>query len=177
MIKFQRITTKDTALYNYMEQLMTDSFPAEEDRSLEELRNYTDNKPHFHCNIILLQNNPIGLITYWDFGHFYYVEHFAIAPSQRNSGHGKNVLYHLCRQINKPVVLEVEIPEEEIAIRRINFYKRNGFNLWEKPYMQPPYKAGDNYLPMRLMAYGNLECGKDFEQVKECIYREVYNTK
>ena len=43
--------------------------------------------------------------------------------------------------------------------------------------MQPPYKAGDNYLPMLLMAHGNLECEKDFEQVKKCIYREVYKAE
>lgn len=167
MIKFQRIATSDTALYDYMEKLMTTSFPPEEYRSLAELRNYTDAKPHFYCNIILHDDNPIGLITYWDFGHFYYVEHFAIDPSQRNGGHGKNVLSHLCQQINKPIILEVEAPEEEMAIRRINFYKRHGFTLWEKPYMQPPYKPGDGYLPMLLMAYGSLECEKDFEYVKE----------
>ena len=27
---------------------------------------------------------------------------------------------------------------------------------------------------MLLMAHGNLECEKDFEQVKKCIYREVW---
>ena len=156
MIKFQRITTTDAALYKYMEQLMTASFPSEEYRPLEELRNYTDSKPHFYCNIILHQNTPVGFITYWDFGHFCYVEHFAIDPSQRNGGHGKNVLNQLCHQLKKPIILEVEMPEEE---------------------MQPPYKSGDDYLPMLLMAYGDLECDKDFEQVKKCIYREVYNTK
>lgn len=175
MIKLQRITTQDVSLYTYMEQLMTTSFPSEEYRPLEELRHYTDNKPHFYCNIILHHDIPVGFITYWNFGHFYYVEHFAIDPSQRNGGHGKNVLNHLCQQINKPIVLEVEMPEEEIAVRRINFYKRQGFDLWEKPYMQPPYKAGDDYLPMLLMAYGNLKCEQDFEQVKDRIHQEVYN--
>lgn len=175
MIKLQRITTQDVSLYTYMEQLMTTSFPSEEYRPLEELRHYTDNKPHFYCNIILHHDIPVGFITYWNFGHFYYVEHFAIDPSQRNGGHGKNVLNHLCQQINKPIVLEVEMPEEEIAVRRINFYKRQGFDLWEKAYMQPPYKAGDDYLPMLLMAYGNLKCEQDFEQVKDRIHQEVYN--
>ena len=159
MIKFQRITTKDATLYNYMEQLMTASFPSEEYRPLEELRNYTDTKTHFYCNIILHHDTPVGFITYWDFGHFYYVEHFAIDPSLRNGGHGKNVLNHLCQQLNKPIILEVEMPEEEMAIRRINFYKRH------------------SYLPMLLMAHGNLECEKDFEQVKKCIYREVYKAE
>lgn len=177
MIKFQRITTDDKELYSYMEQLMISSFPSEEYRSLEELRKYTDTKPHFYNNIIFHHNTPVGFITYWDFGHFYYVEHFAIDPSQRNGGLGKNVLNHLCQQLNSPIILEVETPEEEMAIRRINFYKRHGFTLWEKSYMQPPYKPGDNYLPMLLMAYGNLECEKDFEPVKAQIYRDVYNVK
>jgi hypothetical protein len=71
----------------------------------------------------------------------------------------------------------VEMPEEEMAQRRINFYKRQGFVLWEKPYLQPPYRPGDDYLPMLLMAHGNLERERDFETVKNSIYREVYNVQ
>ena len=41
MIRLQRITTADTDLYSYMEKLMTQSFPSEEYRELEELRKYT----------------------------------------------------------------------------------------------------------------------------------------
>ena len=81
MIRLQRITTADTDLYSYMEKLMTQSFPSEEYRELEELRKYTDTKTHFYNNIIFHNNTPVGLITYWDFGHFYYIEHFAIDPS------------------------------------------------------------------------------------------------
>ena len=86
MIRLQRITTADTDLYSYMEKLMTQSFPSEEYRELEELRKYTDTKTHFYNNIIFHNNTPVGLITYWDFGHFYYIEHFAIDPAQRNGG-------------------------------------------------------------------------------------------
>lgn len=55
MIKFQRITTTDAALYKYMEQLMTASFPSEEYRPLEELRNYTDSKPHFTVTLFSIK--------------------------------------------------------------------------------------------------------------------------
>lgn len=177
MIRLQRISTADTALYSFMENLMTASFPPEEYRSLDELRRYTDSKNHFHNNVIFHNDTPVGLITYWDFGHFYYVEHFAIDPAQRNGGHGKNVLSHLCQLLEHPIILEVEEPTEEMAQRRINFYQRHGFTLWEKPYQQPPYKSGDSYLPMLLMAYGDLKCEKDFDTVKGQIYREVYNVK
>lgn len=177
MLKLQRITTADADLYSYMESLMMQSFPPEEYRELEELRQYTDTKAHFHNNVIFYNNVPVGLITYWDFGHFYYVEHFAIDPSQRNSGHGKNVLNHLCQLLKLPIVLEVEMPEEEMAQRRIRFYQRQGFSLWDSPYRQPPYKPGDDYLPMRLMAYGDLLCERDYDSVKKYLYREVYNVK
>lgn len=92
MIRLQRISTADGFLYEYMEQLITAAFPPEEYRPLEELRLYTDNKPHFYNNIIFHHDTPVGFITYWDFGKFYYVEHFAVDPAQRNGGHGKNVL-------------------------------------------------------------------------------------
>ena len=70
--------------------------------------------------------------------------------------------------------LEVEMPDNEMAQRRIGFYQRQGFALWNYPYLQPPYRQGDDFLPMYLMVYGNLQCEKDVEQVKDCIYREVY---
>ena len=63
MIKFQRITTTAAALYKYLEQLMTASFPSEEYRQLEELSNYTDSKPHFYSNIYIHQKTPVGIIT------------------------------------------------------------------------------------------------------------------
>lgn len=175
MIELQRIGTADTSLYEYMERLMIASFPPEEYRDLEDLRLYTDSKPHFYNNIITHNHTPVGFITYWNFNSFYYVEHFAIDPAQRNGGYGKNVLNHLCQLLKQPIVLEVELPEEEMAQRRISFYKRQGFELWNKPYLQPPYKPGDNHLPMLIMAHGNLDCKRDFEIVKETLYREVYN--
>lgn len=175
MISFQRITTADEPLYNYMESVITASFPTEEYRPLEELRLYTDNKPHFYNNIIFHLDTPIGCITYWYFGKFYYVEHFAIDPVRRNGGYGRDTLNHLYQILQAPIVLEVETPENEMAQRRINFYKRQGFVLWDKPYLQPPYRPGNEYLPLLLMVHGDLECDKDFEAIKEHIYREVYN--
>ena len=175
MILFKRIYTKDESLYMFMEDLMKASFPVEEYRDLNELRSYTDNKKHFYNNVILDGDNPIGIITFWDFDDFYYVEHFAIDSNLRNGGYGKKVMNALSRNIEKPIVLEVERPIEEMAERRINFYKRQGFNLWENDYHQPPYRKGDDFLPMNLMVYGHLSVEKDYEQVKNKIHKEIYN--
>lgn len=177
MIKFQPISTSDVQHYKFMEELLTAAFPPEEYRELESLREYTDRIGNFQNNIIFDDDIPIGFITYWNFSQFYYVEHFAINPALRNGGYGKKVLEHLCKEITLPIVLEVEKPVEEMAKRRINFYTRHGFTLWQKEYEQPPYKKGDDFLPMYLMVHGNLQCGKDFDEVKNKIYKEVYGIK
>ncbi len=52
--------------------------------------------------------------------------------------------------------MEVEMPEEEMAIRRINFYQTARFYIMGKAYMQPPYKPGDDYLPMLFNGYGDI---------------------
>lgn len=177
MIRFQPIKTSDVAAYHYMEKLLTDSFPEEEYRDLKELQKYTDTVAHFYNNIIYDNEKQIGIITYWDFDSFYYVEHFAIDPAQRNGGYGQKVLEHLKHQVNLPIVLEVELPTEEIARRRINFYQKNAYELWEKEYFQPPYKAGHDFLPMFLMVNGSLNMDKDFCEVKKRIHRDVYGVK
>ncbi len=178
MIRLQRITTADETLYQFMEQLMVQSFPPEEYRALELLRLYTDNKPAFHNNIILDGDVPVGFFTYWDFGTFCYGEHFAIDTERRNGGYGKQAIEWLCSHIApRPLVLEVEMPDNEMAQRRIGFYQRQGFTLWDKPYQQPPYKPGDGFLPMKLMAYGDIDADQAYATVKERIYREVYNTQ
>ena len=132
MIRFQPITTSDVQHYKFMEELLVESFPPEEYRELEHLREYTDRIGNFHNNIIFDDDLPIGFITYWDFDEFYYVEHFATNPALRNGGYGKRTLEHLCEFLKRPIVLEVERPVEEMAKRRINFYQRHDLHCGKK---------------------------------------------
>lgn len=177
MITFKRITQTSSDLYRYAEQLLQVSFPKEEYRDLEELKQFIESKPCFHFNVIEKDGKPIGLMTYWIFDTFCYAEHFAIDPSLRNGGYGKEAIAHLCKTLPFPLVLEVEAPETEMAQRRINFYKRQGLVLWDKPYQQPPYRPGYPFLPMYIMAYGCLNPDTDFEHIKKTIYRKVYQTE
>lgn len=174
MIRIQPISSADIQHYTFMENLLTTAFPPEEYRELNQLREYTDHMDNFYNNIIFDEDRPVGIITYWDFGSFCYIEHFATTPALRNGGYGKRTLEHLCNQLQSPIVLEVERPTEDIAKRRIGFYQRQGFTLWEKDYHQPPYKPGDGFLPMYLMVHGNLEAEKDYERIKNKLHTVVY---
>ena len=174
MLQLHPITTASAAHYAYMEQLLQSAFPADEYRDLQAFRDFTDNNPLFHNNILLHHDTPIGILTYWDFDTFCYVEHFAIDPALRNAGWGACALALLKARLQRPIVLEVELPVDELTHRRVSFYQRQGFELWPNPYQQPPYRPTDAYLPMRIMAWGSLSSLHDFEQVKQRIYTEVY---
>ena len=176
MIALQPITT-DHALYLFVEKLLHSAFPSDERRDDEQQRMYTDQNEKFNCLLIREFENPIGLITYWDFKDFVYVEHFAIHENYRNGGLGKQALRIFLQGINRPVVLEVEMPriKGDITHRRISFYRRQGFSLRRMAYKQPPYREGDSWLPMKLMSCGKVRWEKIAETVRDTIYRYVYN--
>ena len=175
MIEIKRLHSSKSPYYPFIEQLLTLSFPTEEYRPLVEWKRYTDEVEAFHNQVILNDDRPVGLVTHWDFGSFCYVEHLAITPEARNGGYGGRLLQLLQAHLQRPIVLEVEEPTEEMARRRIGFYQRHGFQLWGNPYLQPPYREGDGLLPMHLMASGALGEEEVFDEVKQTLYREVYH--
>lgn len=175
MISFIPIKDSKHPLYTYSEKILVESFPKNEYRDLAQQKEYINSNALFSCNIIIDNDKPIGIINYWTFNHFCYIEHFAIDSAKRNQGYGKMVLEILKEKIKNPIILEVETPDTEIAIRRISFYKRVGLKLYNQPYLQPPYRREDDLLPMRIMVYGKELSDDEFSFIKRTIYKEVYN--
>lgn len=174
MLEIKRISTKHEH-YSYLENLMQTAFPLEERRNNYLQREFTDNHPLFICNLISNQENPVGLITYWDLDTFYYIEHFAIDSQIRNMGYGKRTLSLLKGFLHKPIVLEVEVPNDELTRKRISFYQSQGFHLHDSfPYLQPPYREEDNWLPLKLMSYGKEYTIEELEKCKDKIHQNVY---
>ena len=97
MIALQPVTTEH-ALYLFIEKLLHSAFPKDERRDDKMQRAYTDNLENFHCLLIRDFDNPIGLITYWQFEDFVYVEHFAIHEKHRNQGIGYEAMHCSCKK-------------------------------------------------------------------------------
>lgn len=173
-MELKQINTCDTQYYHFVETLLIDSFPKNEYRDLCDFRDYTDSNPLFYNNIILEKDQLLGFITYWSFPKFTYIEHFAIDKSMQGKGYGAFSLYLLKKIVGGPIVLEVELPLNTQASRRVKFYTRQGFKLWNNYYEQPPYRSSDDFYPMSLMAYGDLQSTTDFKEVRSLIYKEVY---
>lgn len=115
-----------------------------------------------------------GFLAVWEFESFIYIEHFAVDPALRNSGTGSTMLQELVKQYEKPICLEVELPEDELTRRRIGFYERNGFVFNEYPYMQPPISKGKSPVPLRIMTYRSEITWEEFQKMKAMLYRRVY---
>ena len=94
-----------------------------------------------------------GFISYWQFDTFAYIEHFAVNPAARGGGIGACALREFKAMSGLPVVLEVERPgSNDMADRRIAFYRRNGFHTIDSyDYIQPPYAPGLPEVPLLLM--------------------------
>ncbi len=81
----------------------------------------------------------------------------------------------LLSKMKLPVVLEVEMPNNPTAIRRIHFYERLGFSVLSHKYAQPPYEGDSFLLPMQLMCNNLHFADSHFELIKENIFQEVYH--
>lgn len=161
-------------LLDKVENTYNDSFPEAERRDFSLVRELVKNDPRFVVYTLLKDHAYAGFLTAWRFASFIYVEHFAIDASARNGGIGGESMKQFLALCDAPVVLEVEMPEEEISKRRIGFYERLGYVLDNHVYFQPPYRQGEPSLEMRLMTYGEIDLNQSFEEVKTHIHRHVY---
>ena len=94
----------------------------------------------------------------------------------RNGGKGSIYLQEITKKLGKPVVLEVEPPTDEMAIRRIGFYERNGFKLWKDiTYIQPAYDKTKSSIELKLMTIGDIEFDGNNDKKIKRIKSEVYN--
>ncbi|WP_352399328.1 GNAT family N-acetyltransferase [Anaerotignum sp.] len=168
---FERIT-KDT--FEMVYPILKEAFPVEELREKERQKGLLDKKQYRLYGIKDDTGILQGVFAMWDFDEFFYFEHFAIKPEFRNGGFGGRKLDEIVKWAGRPIVLEVEMPEDELAQRRIGFYKRHGFYYNDYPYLQPPMRKDQGVLPLRLMTTPT-EISEDvFEKYKSLIHKVVY---
>ena len=122
MLTFSTLTA-EAADYPRMLDLYLSAFPAEERRDVSDLVRLMCGEPRFHVLAAYDEAGFAGFITYWDFSAFRYVEHFAISDACRGKGYGGAVIEHVKSATDLPILLEVEPPVTEQAVRRIRFYE------------------------------------------------------
>ncbi len=154
--------------------LYESAFPEIERRPTDHEIAMTD--PRFEIRIIRQDDGTFaGFITLWHFSDFVYVEHFAMLPALRGCGLGSRTLQTLQKESALPIVLEIEMPEDELSRRRMAFYQRNGFSAMPQHYAQPSYAPTLPSLPLLIMTTTNDHSNQFFDTVKNTLYSEVYH--
>lgn len=171
MVLFKRITDMDDPDLARLMELYVISFPDGERRNVSQLKRMMLLVPEMFVNAVYHDGELSGLVVYWDFKDFYYMEHLAVFPEMRNRQIGKQILDYWAEHLSKLRILEVEPANDEMAIRRINFYNRNGYQVIDKDYVQPSYHKNEDGFPLWIM--GN-EPHPQIKRLVETIKEEVY---
>jgi len=170
----QKLTVQD---FESIYRLMEASFPPTERRTKEGQRALFENEPAYcvYGTKNERTNDVEAFLAVWLLESILFVEHFAVAPALRGQGYGSRLLAELSSMTRKTLCLEVEPPETEMAVRRIGFYRRNGFYLNEYPYMQPSLAKGEPSIPLLVMTFGSAVSEQEFLQIRNSLYKNVYH--
>ena len=161
-------------LFPSVYQLMEQSFPKDEYRPFPAQKALLE-EPGYRLWVMEEQGELLGFCALWELEQCLFLEHLAVAPGQRNRGLGARFLRELREQYGMPLCLEVELPESDLARRRIGFYERNGFVLNHYPYQMPALAPGQSPVPLLLMTSPYPLSPEEFPRVKEALYKIVYH--
>ncbi len=116
-------------------------------------------------------------IAEWDLEIALFVEHFAISKIDRGLGIGSGMMNTYLRQIEKPVIIEVEEDHSDLGKRRIAFYQRLGFFLSEFGYDQPIVRGDKGrIIPLRLMTYPKPLLKEMFLKFEKQVFTRIYQS-
>lgn len=145
-------------------KLYHDSFPPHEQRDIGSQKAIFNNG-EYHFDLIYEETLFIGLLLYWQTDTFLYVEHFCIAPELRGKKYGQTALA-LLSQKGLPIILEIDPPTDEIAMRRKAFYTRAGYIANAFPHIHPPYHPEYDGHPLEVMSYPGALTFSDYERFR-----------
>ncbi len=171
-MELKRLRAGTGDVWQMMVALYEAAFPYHERRDAEaQLRAMADEAYHFHV-IYDDEETAIGFITYWESDAFLYLEHFATLPQVRGRGYGAEAL-ELIKKSGKLLILEAELPTDELTSRRIGFYERCGFAVNPHRHLQPPYHGEHALAQMKILTYPRTVSVDEYHDMYRYIWRVV----
>lgn len=170
MIQLEKFTSFD---FEEVWEILEQSFPKDELRTKEKQRMLFEEENAYEVLGVRREQKICAILAVWKFEHFTYLEHFAVKQQFRNGGIGAEVLNALMKTANK-IILEVELPDDEIKQRRIKFYERNGFIWNDYIYYQPPLREETKPFQLRIMSSGAVLNDMEFQKIRDILYKNVY---
>ncbi len=173
LLKLEHIIDVKSKEFKAAWEIYESSFPSDERRNLAQQSALLKNSAYKFL-VAYEDGQIVGIIAAWDLDDFAFIEHFAIKEGIRGKGFGTQLLREYLNAARKPVVLETERPDNDIARRSINFYEKLGFKLNTHDYTQPSYSSAKKPVKLFLMTHPNKIAVEEFSRVREKIHKTVY---
>ena len=166
------IPIREEEFFNIYDE-MSKNFIADEIRSFDDAYICLEIES-FNIYHVVVEETYVGFISVWDLGTCFYIEHFVIYEEYRNSGLWAKALEIINNKL-KNVILEADLPNTNIAKRRLGFYQRNGYKINDVDYVQPAYSKDKNPVPMHLLSYPE-KLNNPIEIIQQ-LHKKVYGVK
>lgn len=170
-MEFKRITNIQHPLYQEAMNLYKISFPYHEQRELIS-QSQILNHDEYHFDVICDDGNFVGEVLYWSIENLLYIEHFCILPTMRNKQYGQRVLALLQE---KPLVLEIDPPKDEISLRRKAFYERCGFVENHYCHIHPPYHKENSGHELVIMSSPRTLTEREYDVFNRYLQNVIMN--
>ncbi|KJU72657.1 GNAT family N-acetyltransferase [Clostridium baratii] len=168
---FIRLKNINDENWNKIWRIYEESFPKHELRNIKEQKEAM-NDDEFFCVYAKEEETVVGIIFYWEWEQFRYIEHFAVNPNLRGGGYGSKILEEICND-DKITILEIDPVVDEISERRLVFYERLGFKMNKFNHLHPPYKNGDKGHKLKVLSYKCIISENQFSDFKNFLENHV----
>lgn len=155
--------------------LMQESFPEVEYRTYENQKKLLKNP-----NYELLEfrddfGKLMAFMAVWNLPTFKFIEHLAVSKECRGMGIGSKIMREFIEKSNSKIILEIEIPKDEITTKRLRFYEKLGFNMNEFEYTQLPLREKAPIIPMAILSYPEKLSREEFLNIRNILHSGVYS--
>ena len=170
-MEFLKIEPEDKSRWSEVWKLYEESFPVAERRKAEDhLSACNDNR--FFPLSVWDGNQLIGLMFFWEWDNYRYLEHLAVNPDLRGHGYGTQLLNYL-RESKHTIILEIDPLINELSVRRLQFYERSGFTLTPYRFVHLPYQLDGIKQELLILSYPKMISKEQHNHFLEFLGEEV----
>lgn len=153
-MEYLRIIPNDTDNGNSVWKLYEESFPVAERRKRDDhLRACGDDR--FFPLSAWEDGELIGLMFFWQWDSYRYLEYLAVNPKLRGQGYGSQLLRHL-HDSKHTIILEIDPLNNDLSVRRLQFYERAGYTLTPYRFVHLPYRLDAKAQELLILSYPDM---------------------
>lgn len=175
-MELDRIISSSDPRIARVPELYEEAYPIEERTETKRFLQMIEDCPQMTFYAIMDDDDEFsGMAVIWDLGICRYLLYLAILNEKRNLGLGEAALKALKDESDLPIILEVELPSDNLKQRRIGFYLRNGFHIeTENPTILNSSHTYEDCFLMLMSSAELPDCEECQRRVVDIVYRGMH---